>query len=118
MDGGAGVVWGSVVDTTGRALWGAQLFFDGTVCGALSDSVGRYTLTNVGAGELLLIARLIGYGPDTFALEVGGDTIHQPIELVPVPLILDHGPDSPSWIRPRAAPDTVPGSPRPDTIGR
>lgn len=118
MEGGTGVVWGSVTDTLGQPLDGAQIFFAGTACGALSDTAGRYTLTNVEHGTHLLHARLIGHPNDSFDVTVAEDTIHRPVVLVPVPFDLDHGPGSPSWIRPLDSAGATRTETPPDSTGR
>ncbi|MGH7459472.1 MAG: TonB-dependent receptor domain-containing protein [Longimicrobiales bacterium] len=57
-----GSVTGTVVDKSGRQpLNGAQVSIDGTQLGTLTDARGRYTITNLPAGSIVLRATYIGY---------------------------------------------------------
>ena len=50
-----GTVVGSVTDVrTGRSLAGAQVFVPGSSAGALSGSDGRYLLTGVPVGSMIV----------------------------------------------------------------
>ena len=71
-----GTITGQVVDATNdRPLPGAQVSVAGTGIGVLSGAEGRFTLSNVPAGEVTVRAQLIGYRMATETLTLGaGET--------------------------------------------
>jgi outer membrane receptor protein involved in Fe transport len=61
-----GRVTGQVMDAqTGRSLPGAQVLIEGTERGALAGLEGRFVITNVQPGTLVIRAVMLGYAPKT-----------------------------------------------------
>ena len=57
-----GTITGRVTETgSGRPLVSVQVSIDGSTLGALTDAQGRYTIPNVPAGDVRLLATRIGY---------------------------------------------------------
>lgn len=72
-----GTVVGSVTDVrTGRSLAGAQVFVPGSSAGALSGSDGRYLLTGVPVGSMIVRVEMIGYSASqrTVTVTLNGTT--------------------------------------------
>jgi len=57
----------------GRPIAGAQIFFEGTTSGALSDSLGRFELAAPGVGRFTLGARSIGHREVKSRVDVPSD---------------------------------------------
>jgi hypothetical protein len=58
----SGVVAGRVVDSaTGQVRAGASVSIAGTTRGVIADSLGRFLIDRLAAGEIVLQARLLGY---------------------------------------------------------
>ena len=72
-----GNVTGSVVAaTTGQPLNGAQVSILGTTQGSLSNTNGRFLITNVTAGTISLRVNYVGYGSQTQEVTVtSGGTV-------------------------------------------
>jgi hypothetical protein len=70
---GAGVVRGTVTTTTGLPLGGVQLRLSGVT--AESDETGLFALRRVPMGTAWLIARRIGFRPDSVRVRVGKDPV-------------------------------------------
>jgi TonB family protein len=60
-----GSITGTVFDSLGGALGGAQITIKGTNARALTDAKGAYRLMRVQAGDIELFIRRLGYGPET-----------------------------------------------------
>ncbi|NLT52154.1 MAG: TonB-dependent receptor [Ignavibacteria bacterium] len=59
---GSGRITGTVTDvTTGTPLFGANVFLKGVSIGAATDLDGKYTITQIPAGDYLMAIRYIGY---------------------------------------------------------
>lgn len=70
--GGAGpVVSGTVQDESGRPLAGASVRVAGSAADVESDETGRFALRGLRAGQAVLVARRIGFAPETLRVEVG-----------------------------------------------
>ena len=63
---------GSVTDTRGSALVGANVRVLGTVLGATTDAEGRFSIPRVPAGMRTLRVTMLGYETADTALTVGG----------------------------------------------
>jgi len=66
-----GVLRGLVRDEAGRPLAGAALTVPGTRVAGESDEVGAFALAKVAVGQVSLVARRIGYAPETTLVRVG-----------------------------------------------
>ena len=80
-----GVIVGMVRDSLGGGLSAAQVTVSGTPLRATSDDEGRFRIERVGAGDQVLIARRLGFVPDTTAVRVSGDA-PTAVEFVLVPI--------------------------------
>lgn len=77
---GTGGVNGTVRDSAGSPIVGAQITVGGTTLTAESDERGEFRLVRAAAGEMSLRVRRIGYMPDTVRVTVlAGQTI--PVEI-------------------------------------
>jgi len=77
---GTGGIRGTVRDSTGQAIMGAQVTMPGTSLVAESDESGQFELAKVRPGMLSMRFRRLGYQPDTIELLVlAGKTI--PLEV-------------------------------------
>ena len=65
-----GQVSGAVTAEDGRPLSGASVSVQGTELGTLTDASGRFTISNVPAGEQTVQVRMIGYAPATSSVTV------------------------------------------------
>ncbi len=81
----SGVIAGRVIDaTTSEPRAGTAVMVLGSQRGALADSVGRYVIPGVPAGDVSLRARIIGYKPLEHAVRVrAGDTTRVDFALEP-----------------------------------
>ena len=80
-----GRITGRVLDPQGSGMSDVGIQVVGTTIGALSGVDGRYTVTNVPAGTVTLLARRIGFASKTvtgIALR-GGETVEQNIAMAP-----------------------------------
>jgi len=84
---GTGVITGTITDATHRPLAGAEITLEGTVRRASANRDGSYRLTDVAEGSQHLIARYIGYLPETLSVNVTARrvaradvTLRQPIQ--------------------------------------
>ncbi len=86
-----GIITGQALDaTTRRPLIGVQVFIPETGRGTLTDSNGRFVLTNVEAGSITLRAQMIGYGSvEAVVSVVSGETVTANLMLQPEALSLD-----------------------------
>jgi hypothetical protein len=78
---------GSVRDSTGAAVAFAQL--TAGVMRALSDSAGRFVVTGLPAGTTAIIARRLGFHPDTATIELADgrtDSLHIVLFVLPAQL--------------------------------
>ncbi len=82
-DGGSvrGTVRGTVRDLTGRPLAGARIAAIGRDVESESDERGAYALAGAGVGRTLLVARRIGFRPETLSVDVPstGSTVADPV---------------------------------------
>ncbi len=62
---------GTVTDETGTPVIAATVSIEGTTKGTSTDAVGKYTLTNVPAGEVVVVVTYIGYEEQRQAVTVG-----------------------------------------------
>lgn len=71
-----GDVRGRVLDAATRApIAGAQVSATGTARNVLSDSLGRFTLLGLAAGERMVVVRMLGYATDSVQLTVADDEV-------------------------------------------
>jgi hypothetical protein len=83
-DRGRGTILGIVADTNLRPVVGADVSFAGSSVHATTDSLGRFRVVHVPAGQFLLIARAIGYRPTTSPVDImDGDTLRLAFTLEP-----------------------------------
>ena len=80
---GTGVIRGQIHDQeTGVALAFAAVTIQGTAIGAMTDSLGVFTLAGLSPGAHTLEVRYLGYDPATIPLEVvAGDTLVRDIAM-------------------------------------
>jgi iron complex outermembrane receptor protein len=74
-----GRIIGRVSAVDGRALSGIQVSVSGTLRGAVSDSAGRFTITNVAPGVRTVLARSMGYAQATMTVTVPAEARGLPI---------------------------------------
>jgi outer membrane receptor protein involved in Fe transport len=88
--GGAGRITGRVLDPQGAGMSDVGIQLVGTTVGALSGVDGRFTLTNVPAGTVTLLARRIGFASKTVTGIVvrAGATTEQNIAMAPATMQL------------------------------
>ncbi len=67
---GTGIVYGTVRDSSGRAIQHAALTISGTPFGTIADPNGRFRITRVPAGTVTLVARAICYHAVSQSLEL------------------------------------------------
>ncbi len=81
--GTSGKISGKVVDKlTGKPLFGANVFLEGTNLGCMVNPMGYFTIKNVPQGEYKLIVSMMGYEKKSFNLSVSEDSdIHLEFEL-------------------------------------
>jgi hypothetical protein len=83
-------VTGSIVDTTGVAIVGAQVFVNRVGPRSTSDARGRFRLVSLAAGELMIVVRHLGYHSATVKLTLArGETREIAVRLAPLPVPLD-----------------------------
>jgi iron complex outermembrane receptor protein len=86
----SGTVSGTVTDSTGAPVSGAEVRVDGTMIHGLTDAEGRFTLSGVPAGSQTIRALLLGYKSARRSVTVeAGATVTVDIQLersvIPVP---------------------------------
>ncbi len=67
-----GTVKGSIQDTEGNPLIGANVIIKGTTTGTITDIDGNFELANVPQGEQTLVASFIGYLSEEKVVQIGG----------------------------------------------
>ncbi len=80
-----GAIYGKVVDgKTGEPLSGANVFVDGTIAGIASSREGSFVLTDVPAGNIVLVCSFLGYQDHRIHATLQADeTLHVVFELTP-----------------------------------
>ncbi|MEX2526929.1 MAG: SusC/RagA family TonB-linked outer membrane protein [Gemmatimonadota bacterium] len=69
-----GTITGEVIDAgTTRGLAGAQVYLAGTTVGSLTNSSGRFLITNAPAGAHTLRVELVGYGAQNQQITITAD---------------------------------------------
>lgn len=82
-----GVIAGTVSDSAGDRLVGAELFVDGTRINSFSDDTGGYRLLGVPTGTALVRVRRLGYTPTTIPVGVdSGAVARRDVRLTALPL--------------------------------
>jgi TonB-linked SusC/RagA family outer membrane protein len=86
-----GTIVGRVTDAgSGRPLASVQMSIVGTTLGTLTDVQGRYTIANVPAGEVRLLATRIGYAQLQRTVTVGdGATATADLQMTETAVLLD-----------------------------
>jgi iron complex outermembrane receptor protein len=85
-----GVIAGVVVDESGRPIPDVQIVASADSARAISDSLGRFEIRNLEAGQYNLRARRIGFMPARTTADIGrGGRADLHIELKERPAILD-----------------------------
>ena len=81
---------GQVTDAeTGQPLVGANVFLDGTMRGAATDSVGRFRLDGIPPGVYQLVASMVGYRAQRREVALADGEAHTvPFALSPEPVAL------------------------------
>src|SRR4051812_46640856 len=74
---GMGSIVGVVRDSAGHGIGVAQILIVGARAGKVieSDSAGGYRISPIGAGTLRLVARHVGYEPETISVIVHSDAV-------------------------------------------
>jgi TonB-linked SusC/RagA family outer membrane protein len=86
-----GILVGTVRDAASqRPLEAAQVYIGGTGIGALTNAAGRFILLNVPAGQVVLVAELVGYraGSETVTV-VAGESVVANFALAQTAIALD-----------------------------
>ncbi|SHN30476.1 TonB-dependent receptor [Chitinophaga sp. CF418] len=73
----SGSISGKVTDETGQPIPGATVFIKGTSKNATADAQGNFTITGVTAGNIVVVARIMGY--ETFELPVNASDKTAPL---------------------------------------
>ena len=86
-----GTIAGRVTETgSGRPLVSVQMTIEGTTLGALTDAQGRYSITNVPAGDVRLLATRIGYAQLQRTVSVrDGATVTADFQMTETAVLLD-----------------------------
>lgn len=80
------VILGTVSDTSLSPIVAAEVSVGGSVVRVSTDSNGRFHVVHVPAGRFVVIARSIGYRPETNVVELAeGDTLRLAFTLEPAP---------------------------------
>jgi TonB family protein len=80
---------GSVTDTSGAPIAGAQIAIVGTSAQTRTDQHGAFRLTNIPMGDASVTARRLGFAPLTMPLRVGAESgAVVAIRMIPVAAIL------------------------------
>jgi len=84
-----GVVAGVVTSDAARPVYRVQVTVQGTTLGAVTDTAGRYRITNVPAGAQVVRAASLGYTPQTQSVTVtAGSPVTANFQLAPVAVAL------------------------------
>ena len=77
------IITGKVIDSqTNETLPGANIYFEGTTIGSVTDADGKFYISGVPAGNLVLVASYIGYEKYKESISVNaGETITKKIKL-------------------------------------
>lgn len=87
---GVGRIAGRVMAAEGQYLPGIQVVVVGSTRGALSDTAGRFTISDVPAGQQIVRAIRLGYAPATQTVTVtAGQTVDVTLKLTPTALQLE-----------------------------
>src|SRR5215510_11993339 len=85
-----GRIAGRVTAAEGQYLPGIQIFVVGSTRGAVSDSAGRFTITDVPVGQQTVRATRLGFKPATQAVTVAaGETATVNLQMTPAAIQLD-----------------------------
>lgn len=72
---------GTVSDTKGLALPGANVFLEGTYDGTTSDTAGNFAFTAYDAGRFPLVVSFLGYEPWRDTVDLGGSPLYIEVRL-------------------------------------
>jgi len=91
-----GVVTGSVTDSSGVPVSGAEVTIEGSVGHVFSDERGTFRISGVPLGEHILSARRLGFAPFQVGVQVSGVsearvTIHMKLLAAALPPVVVHG---------------------------
>lgn len=87
--GSQGIISGTVLDSLGSALSGAQISIQGTGARAVTDAAGAYRFVRVQAGDAELFIRRLGYRPESRRVRVtSGEDTHLSVTLAALPIRL------------------------------
>ncbi|MBW8682805.1 SusC/RagA family TonB-linked outer membrane protein [Chitinophaga rhizophila] len=73
----SGSISGKVTDDAGQPIPGATVFVKGTSRNATTDGEGKFTVTGVTSGNIVLVARILGY--ETFEMPVSAGDNTSPV---------------------------------------
>ena len=82
------VVQGRVVDTTDAGLPGVEVVLSSLSKSVLTDSSGRFRLTNVAGGPRRILVRKIGYQPLDVMRTLMADTVTIEVRMAPMDVVL------------------------------
>lgn len=86
-----GTLEGSIYDTNGDAVIGANVFINGTTIGAATDINGKYVVKNITAGIYVLTVSAVGYKTQQFSIAItDGATTEQSATLAEDILQMDN----------------------------
>lgn len=71
-----GNISGNVTDEQGDALIGANVVIEGTTKGTQTDLEGNYTISELSAGEYVIVASYIGYATQKQTVTVGNSAVN------------------------------------------
>ena len=72
---------GTITDSKGESLPGANVYLEGTYSGSSSNSEGKYSFSHTETGNINLIVEYIGYDNFIQELKLNGNSIEINIEL-------------------------------------
>ena len=84
-----GVIAGSVLNTAGRPIAGAQVRLDGLARHAVTENDGTFFLRGLERATYSVRVRVIGYNQAERAVNVDKDLVRVTISLDPIPQVLD-----------------------------
>lgn len=85
---GQHVVQGRVVDTTDAGIAGVEVAFPSLTKSVLTDSSGRFRLTNIAGGPRRILVRKIGYQPLDVMRTLMADTVTLEVRMAPSEVVL------------------------------